>query len=81
MTPGFEPTHYNQAVAHLVEEMGEALAAAGKTLRFGPLSSNPLVPAEQRELNDAWLSRELDDVIAAIERYRTIRCFVSLRNI
>lgn len=59
-----------QALAHLVEEMGEALAAAGKTQRWGPYSYNPELPAGQRELNIEWLQRELADVERAIAALR-----------
>lgn len=52
----------DQALAHLIEEMGEALAAAGKTLRWGPDSYNPELPPGQREKNINWLRRELEDL-------------------
>jgi len=49
-----------------IEECGEALAAAGKSVRFGLDSMNPLVPEDQRETNRAWLKRELADLKEAI---------------
>lgn len=78
--PGFE-----QCLAHVVEESGEVmtevgklLAAAGKTQRHGPLSVNPLLPAEERETNVAWIVRqipsvkvEIEDLLIAISRLET----------
>lgn len=61
-----------QALAHLVEECGEVIAAAGKTFRFGPRSVNPELPPDQREENIDWLKRELDDVEAAIAAFRAM---------
>lgn len=58
-----------QALAHVVEEMGEAMAAAGKTLRWGPESYNPELPPGQREKNIDWLARELEDVQRAITAF------------
>lgn len=59
---------FEKQLAHVVEECGEVLAAAGKTQRWGPFSSNPLLPKEQREANLLWLVRELGDLKAAIAR-------------
>lgn len=56
-------------LAHLIEEMGEALAAAGKTLRLGPQSYNPELPEADRETNIDWLRRELKDVRGAMDRF------------
>ena len=58
------------AIAHLVEECGEVLAAAGKTQRWGPDSYNPEIPEIERETNREWLLRELDDLEGAIGRAR-----------
>ncbi len=58
------------AIAHLVEECGEVLAAAGKTQRWGLYSVNPELPADQQETNCTWLLRELDDLEGAIQRVR-----------
>lgn len=55
-----------KALAHLVEEAGEVLAAAGKTMRFGFDSFNPLLPVDQQETNEQWLRREIDDLLLAI---------------
>ncbi|UVD36525.1 MazG-like nucleotide pyrophosphohydrolase [Rhodobacter phage RcXuper] len=57
-----------KALAHLVEEMGEVMAAVGKTQRFGLESYNPLLPPEQRETNEQWLRREVDDLKLAITK-------------
>ena len=59
---------FKRSLAHLVEECGETLAAAGKTLRWGPRSFNPeLMPAD-RETNIAWLEREMNDLREAMDR-------------
>jgi len=50
-----------------IEECGEALAAAGKSVRFGLDSFNPLLPEDQRETNREWLKREIADLVIAIE--------------
>lgn len=55
-----------------IEECGEALAAAGKTVRYGWSSYNPLVVAK-RETNDEWLKREIADLEFAISRLRKAR--------
>ena len=63
---------YEQRLGHLVEELGEALSAAGKLLRWGPDSTNPeLRPGDPTygETNQQWLERELDDVAEAIDRF------------
>lgn len=60
-------------LGRFIEECGEALAAAGKTVRFGWDSWNPLVPVSQRETNEEWLRREVDDLEAAIGRLRRSR--------
>jgi NTP pyrophosphatase (non-canonical NTP hydrolase) len=59
---------FDKRLAHFIEECGEALAAAGKTQRWGGNNYNPLIPPEQRETNLDWLRRELADVKQAIER-------------
>ena len=59
---------FDKRLAHVVEECGEVLAAAGKTQRWGPWSVNPLLPTEQQETNVAWLWRELEDLKLAISR-------------
>lgn len=58
------------ALAHVVEECGEVLAAAGKCQRWGMDSVNPELPPEDQETNRDWLSRELDDLEGAIARLR-----------
>jgi hypothetical protein len=58
---------FDFCLAHVVEECGEVLSAAGKTQRWGRGSSNPeLFPAG--ETNEAWLRRELKDLQDAIDR-------------
>jgi hypothetical protein len=59
------------ALGKFIEECGEALAAAGKTVRFGWHSYNPLSP--KRESNEDWLRREVTDLEEAIERLKNSR--------
>lgn len=59
---------FDKQLAHLVEEAGEVLAAAGKTQRWGPHSVNPLIPEAEQETNIVWLRRELADLKGAIQR-------------
>jgi NTP pyrophosphatase (non-canonical NTP hydrolase) len=58
----------NNQLAHLIEECGEVLAAAGKTQRFGWLSVNPLLPPAAQESNKDWLLREIKDLKLTISR-------------
>jgi hypothetical protein len=69
--PRFLQDGFDKNLAHFIEECGEALAAAGKTQRWGRNSVNPLLPKRQQETNEAWLRRELRDVEEAIDRLRT----------
>ena len=57
-----------QRLAHVVEECGEVLQAAGKCQRWGFLSVNPELDEEDQETNINWLSRELKDLEGAVER-------------
>lgn len=66
MKPEYIPTTPVDKLGYLVEECGEVLAAAGKTLRFGFDSCNPELPPEDRETNAVWLTRELHDLKRAI---------------
>ena len=59
---------FDKQLAHLIEECGEVLAAAGKTQRWGPQSVNPLLPPEQQETNLRWLRREMIDLRGALDR-------------
>lgn len=59
---------FDNQLAHVVEECGEVLAAAGKTQRWGVSGTNPLIPESQRETNLVWLIRELKDLKEAIAR-------------
>lgn len=63
LQPGFD-----KGLAHLVEEAGELLAAAGKTQRFGVWSFNPLLSPCDQEINLVWLRREMADVRSALDR-------------
>jgi NTP pyrophosphatase (non-canonical NTP hydrolase) len=66
--PRFLQDGFEKQLAHLVEECGEVLAAAGKTQRWGVNSVNPLLPPEQQETNGDWLFREIVDLDEAIGR-------------
>ena len=55
------------AIGKATEEIGEFLAAIGKSVRFGWDSSNPELLPEQRETNEAWVRREMKDVRDALE--------------
>jgi hypothetical protein len=63
LRPGFD-----FALAHAIEEAGEFLAAAGKTSRWGKLSSNPELPPREQETNICWLMREMVDLRGALKR-------------
>lgn len=55
----------DQALAHFMEEMAEALTAAAKLARFGPESVNPELPPSEQETNLVWLRREMVDCVRA----------------
>ena len=59
---------FESSLGHIIEECGEVVAAAGKIVRFGPLSYNPLLPKDEQETNIVWLIRELADLKPAIDR-------------
>jgi len=67
----FLQTGFDKQLAHVVEECGEVLAAAGKTQRWGLDSVNPLLPVDQQETNEAWLRREIADLDGALKRLLT----------
>lgn len=64
--PQYKPVTFEQRLGYLVEECGEVMAAAGKTLRWGLESHNPELPDDERETNRDWLARELRDLKEAI---------------
>ncbi len=68
--PKYKQNGFPLRLSKVIEEMGEALAAAGKTQRWGPFSYNPEIPEEERERNIDWLMRELVDVENAISDVR-----------
>jgi hypothetical protein len=70
MKPEYEPKTREQFYGYLIEECGEVLAAAGKTLRWGEMSANPELPPEKREFNVTWLCREMNDLENAIRLMR-----------
>jgi hypothetical protein len=68
--PQYMPKTREQFYGYLVEEAGEVLAAAGKTLRWGELSANPELPPAKRVTNIAWLRAEMSDLELAIRLMR-----------
>lgn len=69
MKAQYMPKTAKQKLGYLIEEAGEVLAAAGKSLRWGLDSTNPeLKPGEPLygETNEEWLYRELQDLKRAI---------------
>lgn len=67
MKPQYMPKTREQHFGYLIEECGEVLAAAGKTLRWGEMSTNPELPPQDRETNLAWLNREMRDLRNALD--------------
>ena len=66
--PRFFQDGFDRRLAHLVEECGEVLAAAGKTQRWGARSVNPLLRDCEQETNLVWLRREMADLRQAMDR-------------
>lgn len=62
----YRPHTFDQKLGYLIEECGEVMAAAGKTIRWGLASVNPELPPEDQETNKDWLVRELRDLKNAI---------------
>jgi hypothetical protein len=50
-----------------IEELGELCAALGKSIRWGWDSTNPELPIDKRETNEAWVRREMTDVRGALD--------------
>ena len=63
---------FDHCLAHVIEECGELLAAAGKTLRWGWSSTNPELPQAERESNLVWLKREMGDLRGALDRLQKV---------
>ncbi len=68
MKPAYEPKTREQFYGYAIEEAGEFLHAAGKTLRWGEASCNPELPMGERESNVTWLRREMADLRGALDR-------------
>lgn len=73
MKKDYEPKTRDQALAHVVEEAGEMLAAAGKIQRFGWDSVNPELAPRCQETNARWLEREMRDLTLAISKFEMFR--------
>jgi len=65
----YESKNVHQALSQVVEEMGEALAAAGKSQRWGLESYNP-ENGPLSEKNIDWLLREFGDVEISMDIFR-----------
>ena len=79
--PKYKQHGFDLRLAKVIEEMGEALAAAGKTQRWGPFSVNPELPADQQEDNVEWLMRELRDVRDAIDDFEETIIYYSTTKV
>ena len=66
--PRYIRDDFDHCLGHVVEECGEVMAAAGKTLRWGWASANPELPMHERETNIVWLQREMKDLRDAMDR-------------
>lgn len=71
--PQYKSKSVEQAIAHIVEECGELIAAYGKGKRWGWQSVNPELPKEQQETNQDWFIRELRDLERAVRAYQYLR--------
>ena len=70
--PKYLVDDFDHCLGHAVEEAGEFLAAAGKTLRWGWSSVNPELPEHEQESNLLWLKREMDDLRGALDRLQKV---------
>lgn len=68
MRAEYAPKTREQIYGYLVEECGEVLQAAGKTMRWGENSTDPTIPLNCRITNAEWLRREMKDLRGAIDR-------------
>ncbi len=68
MKPQYEPQTREQFFGYLIEECGEVLHAAGKTLRWGEMSVNPELKPCDQVTNLAWLRTEMADLRLALDR-------------
>lgn len=68
MKPQYEPKTREQFYGYAIEEAGEFLHAAGKTLRWGEHSENPELAPDRRVSNIGWLRSEMNDLRGALDR-------------
>lgn len=80
MKPEYKSTSVQQSLAHVIEECGEVIAAAGKSLRWGLSSVNPELPLEQQESNRDWLFREITDLEQAILYLKSYIAYEEVQN-
>lgn len=67
LKPEYAPKTSIDHLGYLIEEAGEVLQAAGKSLRWGLDSWNPELKPSERESNEQWLRREMHDLARAID--------------
>jgi len=65
--------NFGTPLSHVVEECGEVIAAAGKVLRFGWDSTNPLLPIADQVVNETLMKQEVADLECAISRLKNER--------
>lgn len=63
----YAPRTTDQRIGYFIEECGEALHAAGKSLRWGLRHSNPETPLADRKDNAQLLREEIWDLKRAIK--------------
>lgn len=70
-----QAAHVVEEAGEVLKELGDLLAAIGKTKRWGWKSVNPELPPHQREKNLDWVRRatapvrrEISDLLQAIDR-------------
>ena len=70
--PRYIVDDFDHCLGHAIEEAGEFLTAAGKTLRWGWISSNPELSPEKQESNLTWMRREMADLRDALARLQKV---------
>lgn len=68
--PEYMPKTPRERLGYLIEECGEVLQIAGKSLRYGYRSFNPELPYNERVTNAVLMQREIANVEAAIAMVR-----------
>lgn len=68
--PEYIPQTFEQKLGYLIGEAGEAIAEAGRVVRFGVQGFNPELPVEEQIPNGQLLQNELRDLQRAIDYMR-----------